>query len=97
MSDFFHLIFSNTLYFVLVACVLVALIFFIIKKMVKLIIYALIILLLFFTYIYFTGTSVSSVIEPVKKTVKKVEHVVNEDKTAQKIKEKVENTFKNDR
>jgi Ca2+/Na+ antiporter len=91
MSDFFHLIFSNTLYFVLVACVLVALIFFIIKKMIKLIIYALIILLLFFAYIYYTGTSVSSVIEPVKTGVEKVGKAVHESSTAQRIKKKIEN------
>ncbi len=76
MSDFIDLILSNTLYMIITACILGVMVYFAIKKMTKLFIYASIIMIAFLTYIYYTGESVTSTIEPVEKAVEKAEQVV---------------------
>jgi uncharacterized protein YqhQ len=76
MSDFIDLILANTFYVVITASLLGVLFFFVIKKMTKLFLYAFIVLIIFLGYIYYTGKSVASTIEPVKKAVEKAERVV---------------------
>jgi Ca2+/Na+ antiporter len=76
MGDFIEIILSNKYYMTLAACIIGIIIFFIIKKTIKLFIYALIILIAFMAYIYFTGKSVHSAVDPVNKAVKKAEKVI---------------------
>ncbi len=76
MSDFINVILSNTLYMIITACILGVMAYFIIKKMTKLFIYASFILIAFLSYVYYTGESVNSTIEPVEKAVEKAEQVV---------------------
>ncbi len=61
---------------IITACIIIVILFFVIKKAIKLFIYAFIILIAFLAYIYFTGKSVTSTIEPVQKTVKKAEQII---------------------
>jgi len=76
MGDFIEIILSNKYYMILAACLVGIIIFFIIKKTIKLFMYALIILIAFLAYIYYTGKSVNSVVDPVKKAVNKAEKVI---------------------
>ena len=76
MGDFVDIILSNRIYLIITACILGVMVFFVIKKMTKLFMYASIILIAFLAYIYYTGESVTSTIEPVQKAVKKAEQVV---------------------
>jgi hypothetical protein len=76
MSDFVDVILSNMLYMIITACILGVMVFFAIKKTTKLFIYASIILIAFLSYVYYTGESVTSTIEPVEKAVEKAEQVV---------------------
>jgi ABC-type transport system involved in cytochrome c biogenesis permease subunit len=76
MGDFIDVILSNTLYLIITAGILGVMIFFVIKKMTKLFMYATMILIAFLAYIYYTGESVTSTIEPVQKAVEKAEQAV---------------------
>ena len=76
MSDFVDIILSNKFYMILALCIVSVIVFFVIKKTIKLFIYAVIILIAFLAYIYYTGKSVTSTIEPVEKAVKKAERVI---------------------
>ena len=76
MSDLVNIILSNTLYVIITACILGVMIYFATKKMTKLFIYASIILIAFLSYVYYTGETVTSTIEPVEEAVEKAEQVV---------------------
>ena len=76
MSDFVDIILSNKFYMIFAICIVSVIVFFVIKKTIKLFIYAVIILIAFLAYIYYTGKSVTSTIEPVEKAVKKAERVI---------------------
>ena len=76
MGDFVHIILSNKYYMIIAACILIVIVIFVIKKAIKLFIYAFIILIAFLAYIYYTGKSVTSIIEPIQKAVKKAEQII---------------------
>ncbi len=76
MGDFVHIILSNKYYTIIAACILIVIVIFVIKKAIKLFIYAFIILIAFLAYIYYTGKSVTSTIEPIQKAVKKAEQII---------------------
>jgi hypothetical protein len=77
MTDFINTILSNTLYIIITVCIAGLMVFFVFKKMTKLFVYSLLLLIAFLAYVYYTGESVTSSIEPVQKAVKKAEQVVN--------------------
>jgi hypothetical protein len=76
MGDFIDVILSNTLYLIIMVCILSVMIFFVIKKMTKFLIYASIILIAFLSYVYYTDESITSAIKPVQGAVEKAEKVV---------------------
>jgi Ca2+/Na+ antiporter len=76
MGDIVEIILSNKYYMVLAVCIISVIIIFVIKKAIKLFIYALVILIAFLAYLYFTGKSVNSAIDPVEKAVKRTERII---------------------
>jgi hypothetical protein len=76
MGYFVDLILSNELYIIITVVIVCVIVFFAIKKLIKLLIYAAIILIAFLAYVYLTGQTVNSVIEPVEKAVEKAEKVI---------------------
>ena len=76
MDDFITIIISHTHYLIITICLLGILVYFASKKMTRLFLYTCILLVGFFAYVYYTGESVSSTIEPVQNAVEKAEQVV---------------------
>lgn len=95
MENIIDLLLGNEVLLIATVCVIVALIFFIIKKMMKLTFYALGILIALLAYLYYTGESVTTLIEPAKETIEKAEEKVEQSKKeAEQIKNKVETELK---
>jgi Ca2+/Na+ antiporter len=94
MENVIELILSNEIYLLITIGVIIALVFFVLKKMIKLIIYATIILLAFLAYVYYTGESIDTAVEPAKEAIEKAEKNLEENKETQEVKKKIENELK---
>ena len=94
MENVIDLILSNEIYLFITIGVIIALIFFIVKKMIKLIIYAAIILMAFLAYVYYTGDSMDTAVEPAKEAIEKAEKNLEENRGTQEVKKKIEKELK---
>jgi predicted RNase H-like HicB family nuclease len=94
MDNVIDLILSNEIYLIITIGVIIALVFFILKKMIRLIIYASIILLAFLAYVYFTGDSIDTAIEPAKEAIENAEKKLEENTEVQQVKKKIEKEVK---
>jgi hypothetical protein len=76
MAEFISIILSNKYYTMIAVSLIIVILFLVIKKLMKLFIYAAILLIAFLAYIYYTGKTLDSVVQPVGKAIEKAEKLV---------------------